>query len=453
MEPLSFLNIFAAIAAVVSAAMWIDYFRRIDVFEPERIGPLLLTLFIGGCTPFLSLEIYGWIADAGFAENGEFWNDLFYSIFCIGLNEEFSKLLGVLLVFIVLHKSINEPVDYLIYAGIAALGFSLFENYYYFLKHGVKIITSRTFYSALEHIINTSIIVYGIYRYQLFGKGHPIVNSLVAISLAVASHGLFDFFLTITDYAVFTALFSMLIYMVGINFWVQMLNNANNYSSYFDYNKSPASTRLAARLLAWFLLTLILAFAGNVVAAGFSLAGMALLSSVASDGLLFLLVIIRVSRFKILKGAYQTILPQLPLYLTKNKDEDIRIPLLNLKIRVRGENFREHLLTRAVQKMIRLIPAKNHNTETGEYVVKIIRKLLLADDVAVYQIDLQLGNELEKVVYFLRPKSGPLAIGDEEQLLVGLYQLNLSENYLDLDAVKTSGLNFLGWYKFKPITG
>jgi len=452
MEQISFLSLFAGIAALVSAAMWIDYFRRIDVFEPEHLSTLLISLFIGGCTPFLSLEIYGWIGNAGFHENGEFWNDLFYSVFCIGLNEEFSKLLGILLVFTILHKSINEPIDYLIYAGVTALGFSLFENYYYFMKHGVTIITSRTFYSALEHIINSSIIVYGIYRYQLFGKGNPLINSIVAVSLAVASHGLFDFFLTIPNYAVFTALLSLVIYMVGINFWLQMLNNANNFSSYFDYNKSPASSRLAARLFIWFFLTLVLAFVGNTISAGFSIAALALLSSIASDGLLFLLVIVRVSRFKILKGAYQTVLPQLPLYITKNKDEDVKIPFLNWRIRVRGENFREYLLTRAIQKMIRLTPAKNHNPEAEEYVVKIKRKLLLADDVAVYQIDLQIKNEDGRSIYFLRPKSAPLTIGDNEQLLVGLYQLKLSQSFLDLDAVNSSGLEFLGWYKFQLIS-
>lgn len=451
MNHIDLLSLFAGVAAVISAAMWIDYFRRIDVFEPEKVGPLLISLFIGGCTPFLSLEIYRWIASAGFIENGEFWNDLFFSVFCIGLNEEFSKLLGVLLVLILFRKSINEPIDYLIYAGVTALGFSLFENYRYFINHGVHIITSRTFYSALEHIINTSIIVYGIYRYQLFGKGNPIINAIVAVTLAVASHGLFDFFLTIPNYAVFTALLSLVIYLIGINFWVQMLNNANNFSSYFDYNKIPASSRIVFRLLIWYLLTLIFAFTGNLFTVGFSLSIVALLVSLASDGLLFLIVIVRVSRFQILRGAYLPVLPQLPVYLTKNRDQDVRIPFFKLNIRVRGENFREHLITRAIQRLVRLMPAKNHKNSEGEYVVKITRKIFLADDIAVYQIDLQLQNEEGNNLYFLRPKSAPLSLVGSEDLMVGLYHLKLRENYLDPESINSSHLVFLGWYRFLVI--
>jgi hypothetical protein len=49
---------FSAIAAVLSISMWIDYFRKIDVFESEKIKHLLLALFIGCFTPFLSIYIY-----------------------------------------------------------------------------------------------------------------------------------------------------------------------------------------------------------------------------------------------------------------------------------------------------------------------------------------------------------------------------------------------------------
>lgn len=186
---------FSAIAAVISISMWIDYFRKIDVFESEKIKHLVIALSIGCFTPFLSLGIYRVIHYTGFNLNGNFYNDLFYTIFAIGVNEELSKIVGVIIVFKILKKHIIEPIDYLVYAGVTALGFSVVENYKYFNNYGIQIISSRAFYSALVHIINTSIIVYGFYRLQLFNKGKQFTNTIVAFIASVSSHGLFDFFL------------------------------------------------------------------------------------------------------------------------------------------------------------------------------------------------------------------------------------------------------------------
>lgn len=257
--------LFSGFAALVSVAMWLDYFRRIDVFERENTWYLATALVIGGCSPYLSLSIYSVFDHLGFTSNGNFFNDLLYSVFGIGLNEEFSKMVSVGVVFLIFRKQINEPIDVLLYAGVTALGFSLVENYYYFNSHGVRIITSRSFYSALEHIINTSIIVYGIYRRRLFGKGSTLLNTVVAVSVAVASHGLFDFFLLDSVAGYFTAILSVIIYLIGINFWTQMLNNANNFSGFFEYDKIHRSSHIVSRLLLWYALTLAIAFVNNTV--------------------------------------------------------------------------------------------------------------------------------------------------------------------------------------------
>src|SRR6218665_70724 len=304
-----FFLLFSALAALVSGAMWLDYFRKIDVFEKEPPLPLLIALAIGCCTPYISLFVYRQLTALGFAENGKFWNDLLYAVFGIGLNEELSKMAGVIVVLALFRKKINEPIDVLVYAGVTALGFSLVENYYYFNNYGIRIISSRTFYSALEHIINTSIIVYGLFRHRLFKRGHPLLNSLAGLAIAIASHGLFDFFLQDNTAGKFTAFLSVGVYLVGINFWIQMLNNANNYSSFFDYDKIHHSRRLVSRLFVWYGLTLVIAFANNWIAADLKLALITLFSSLVSDGFLFFVVILRVSRFKIFRLKYFTVRP------------------------------------------------------------------------------------------------------------------------------------------------
>jgi len=442
---------FLAFAALVSVAMWLDYFRQIDVFEKEGILPLIFALIIGGCTPYVSLSIYEFLGRHGFVENEEFVHDALFSILGIGLNEELCKLAGILLVFGLLKRQINEPIDYLIYAGVTALGFSLVENYNYFYNHGVTIITSRTFYSALEHIINSTIIVYGLYRAKLFKKGNFLINSITGLSLAVLSHGLFDFFLTDNFLGVFTSFLSLIIYLIGINFWVQMLNNANNYSSFFDYHKINASPRLVFRLFYWYLLTVIIAFINNFMFAGFELSILNFMKGLFSDGFLFWIVILRVSRFKIFKMKYFKVIPALPFYITKNSDEDFHIPLLDLPIKIRGENFQEHLLTKYLNRKIELHPVNEKESFIKTTVNAVISdKVLLFDDVIVYTISIENVENSKDGLYVLKPKMGGIKQMGYRYPIEGLYSVDVVSEPGQLALIDHKKLKFIEWVYLKP---
>ncbi|PBQ34445.1 hypothetical protein CNR22_22580 [Sphingobacteriaceae bacterium] len=443
--------IFLAFAALVSVAMWLDYFRQIDVFEKEGIFPMLVALFIGGCTPYLSLEVYSILDKLDFTEKGLFVNDAFFSILGIGLNEELSKLAGITIVFRLLRKQINEPIDFLIYAGITALGFSLVENFNYFYNHGLRIISSRTFYSGLEHIINSTIIIYGILRTNLFNKGNPILNTITGFVLAVLSHGLFDFFLTDTFFGILTPFLSLLIYLIGINFWVQMLNNANNFSSFFDYHKINFTPRLVYRLFYWYLLTLIIAFCNNFTIAGFKFSILNLAEGLLSDGLLFWIVILRVSRFKIFKMKYFKVKPVLPFYITKNNDEDFKVPLLNLRIKIRGENFQEHLLTKYLNRRVDLHPVNEKNSFIKDTIsVLISNKYLLFDDVIVYTIQGEQLQSAEGVIYVLKPRMGGIKEIGFRYPVEGLYCVKLEGKPGRLERIDHNKLKFLEWVYLKP---
>ena len=443
---------FAAFAAVVSAAMWLDYFRGIDVFEKEKIGPLMLALFVGGCTPYISLGIYHLLGTIGFHENGHFWNDLLYSVFGIGLNEEISKMIGVVIVLFFLKKEVTEPIDVLIFAGVTALGFSMIENYRYFNNHGIKIITPRTFYSALEHIINTSIIVYGFYRQKLFKKGSFFLNAFVGLTVAVASHGLFDFFLDDRFTGYFTTVLSVIIYLVGINFWTQMLNNANNYSSFFDYNKIHYSGNLVYRLFIWYGLTLLIAFINNALIVDLRFSVITLIYSVISDGFLFFVVILRVSRFKMFKLQYFKVKPELPFYITKNHDEDFVFPFLKIPIKVRGESYPQYLLTHYMDQPVELNPIDHAASYLGKSrQATITHKYLLFDDVIIYMLSIPDLPKKENSLLVLKPQTSLIKEVGKRYPLEGLYELELNPGFTELTKQDYDKMKFLEWVYVKPI--
>ncbi|MBL7931874.1 MAG: PrsW family intramembrane metalloprotease, partial [Bacteroidia bacterium] len=414
-------------------------------------------LGIGGITPYFSLYIYDLLKQAGFEENGKFLNDLLFSIFGIGLNEELSKLAGVIAVFLLLKKYINDPIDILIYSGLTALGFSLVENFNYFSNYGVRIISSRAFYSALEHIINTSVIVYGFFRFRVFNKGNPILNTITGLALAIGSHGLFDFFLIQQFLGPLTSYFSLLVYLVGINFWIEMLNNANNFSVYFDYHKIGFSTRVAYRLFYWYFLTLAIAFFNNGMTINLEFSIRTSFKSLLTDGFLFWIVIMRISRFKIFKRKYFKVTLALPFYITKNKDEDFKIPVLNIPVKIRGENQQEYFLTKYLGKNVRLFPLKGekedlHNSVAGSSINAVISdKILLYDDVIVYTLFIEdkLWIKPDKI-FVLKPVMKTFAKLELNGVITALYGIKLDASDLDIKDLEIRELDFISWVKIQP---
>ncbi len=431
------LYVCIGLSAIVSVLVWIDYYRRIDVFEPDKIRHLLVAVLIGCGTPFISILVYRVFDYLSFEMNGEPLNDLLYSVFGIGLNEELSKIVGVIIAFRILKKQINESIDYLIYAGMVALGFALVENFTYIERFGIDILTERSFYSVLEHIINTSIIIYGYFRLRVYGKGKQFTNTIIALATAISSHGLFDYFIFNPNFKYISPVLVIIVYLIGINFWISMLNNAINYSSHFNYSKIQYTNKLFYRLLIWYFFTMLI---GLVYKAYFTNMFFAIANSlhhIFSNALLFTIVILRASRFKIYKNYYQPITIQLPFYITKNNDEDFRLFTL-IPIKIRGENSHEYFLTAKIDKEIEVKPVNPRKSFLQHTVsATVADKLFLDNDTTIYMI--KLTDKNSNNTFFLKPKTTGKIFIDE------VYPINelLVDDTPDVLPKKLSELRFL----------
>ena len=403
LDPQQIYLVFAILAAVCGAMLWIGYFRRIDILEHERIIDVIIALIIGYLTPTLALWIYYGLEVLGFNFNGELANDLAYSIFGVGITEEFSKLIGVLIAFKLLKKRINEPIDYLVYAGIVALGFSVRENFIYYNNYGAQIATGRTLISCLVHIINTSICVYGLYCFKLFNKGNTYVNSIVAISVAVASHGLFDFFLIQPFLGIYTSLLATVVYLIGINFWIQMINNCINFSPFFNYQKISSITKLYKTIFTWYTIEVVLVLIFDYYYHDISFAIKALIASIIQEGVILIIVALRASRLKINKRKYFPIKIQLPIYYTNNDDEDFS--MFGIAFKIRGENEKEFQFIQYMGQDIFISPinkkiSKIHSTKRA----RLLKKYFLKNDVVTYLVEVY-NEDTPSDIYLLKPKT------------------------------------------------
>lgn len=403
LDPQQIYLVFAILGAVCGAMLWIGYFRRIDILEHERIIDVVIALTVGYLTPTLALWIYYGLEIIGFNFNGELVNDLVYSIFGVGITEEFSKLLGVFIAFGILKKRINEPIDYLVFAGIVALGFSVRENFIYYNNYGAQIATGRTLISCLVHIINTSICVYGLYRFKLFNKGNNYINSVVGISVAIASHGLFDFFLIQPFLGIYTTLLATAVYLIGINFWIQMINNCINFSPFFNYQKISSITKLYKTIFFWYTVVIILVFAFDYFYNDLSYAIKALFASLIQEGVVLVIVALRASRLKINKRKYFPIKIQMPIHYTTNDDEDFSI--FGVAFKIRGENEKEFQFIKYMGKDILICPVnKSISTILTNKRGRLLKKYFLKNDVVTYLVEIY-NEDAPSDIYLLKPKT------------------------------------------------
>jgi len=414
------------LSAIISVVVWIDYFRKVDVFEPEKISHLLFALLIGSITPFLSLGIYFILDKFGINENGNMLYDLLYSIFAIGLNEELCKIVGAIIAFKALKKYINESIDYFIYAGMVALGFALVENFFYIKRYGIDILTTRSFYSVLEHIINTTIITYGYFRFKIFHRGKHLTNTLIALTVAISSHGLFDYFIINPAFSYFSPALVITVYLFGINFWITMLNNGINFSSFFSYEKINFPGVIFYRLIYWYFITMLIGLVYKAYVYSLEEAVTSSLINVFSHGFLFLIVIMRASRFRFYKDYYQKITLQLPFYFTKNNDEDFNF-FNFIKIKVRGENAYEHYLTSKMNKKVELYPINIKKSFLQSPRVAMIEdKYFLGGNTTIYKLRVMGSNQ----IVFLKPKTSKKIYIDNTYPIHALLTINKSSSSL-----------------------
>jgi len=176
---------------------WAVYHYQKDRALPEPLPNLLLCFVLGLAAAgisrlmYLGLEPLGLRLDAVALADGHPWQLFAYAMLAIGPIEELAKMLPFLLV-VLRFKSLDEPLDGIIYASLIGLGYAAAENYHYldFLTPLESI--ARGFAAPVIHILFASIWAHWITRAWL--KRHSIVlPTLAGFTIAASLHGLYDF--------------------------------------------------------------------------------------------------------------------------------------------------------------------------------------------------------------------------------------------------------------------
>ena len=166
---------------LLPTGFWLWLFVRRDA-HPEPPGLLLRTFAYGSLAWALSAALeLGLSAIAGAA-----------GILILGaLVEEGAKLLAASTA--AYEREFDEPMDGLIYAVMAALGFSLPENLAYGLQYGAEVAVWHSVVTTLAHALFSAPLGYGLARARFSRNPRWLVYGLLTAS---ALHVVFNGLLT-----------------------------------------------------------------------------------------------------------------------------------------------------------------------------------------------------------------------------------------------------------------
>lgn len=308
---------FFALIAVFIAWIWVDYFRLIDVYEPESLKYFIITFLLGAGSVYVTLGFQYYIFPLfNFPLNGEILNDFLYIILKIGAVEELSKFVPFVIVYYLFRRQINEPIDYVAYICVSALGFSAVENVMYFSRYGGEVINARAILASVGHMADTALIAYGIILYKYKTKKYGAWIIVLFFVFAALSHGLYDFWLIFEDSKDWGIIVTIVYFFMLISVFATILNNALNNSSFFSYKKGINSGFVSKRLLTYYGIIILLQGICVYIAYDITTALWDLKITIFTSGAIILVTCIRLSRFKHIKGYWEKVRLELPFSIS-----------------------------------------------------------------------------------------------------------------------------------------
>jgi len=423
-------NLIGFLGALLVMLSWLFYLRKIDIYEPEKWRNIILIFILG----MIFSEFTFLLSDlssmfTGFNLNGGVLNDLLYCILGIGVIEELVKILPVILI-LKFTRAINEPVDYLVYGSVSALGFAFAENLLYFNNYGPQIIMGRALTAVVFHMFLTSLAAYGLMlnKYKS-GKG-LFTDFTKYFILAAIIHGLYDFWLINQTVSKF-GLLSMVILVFCFSFFNTLISNALSNSEFFDENIHLNKRKLQNYLI--YSLSFILMFQYLVISFkfGHEEGWQSLKSSLISGGYLIIFISANMGTISIKHRKWKPLqlrLPKFSLKLEHNPNDII------------GEEFDISAISKN-RDLRRLLPNKG----------KILKRETVSDQPDWYLFELENYKEIldfngRYILVKAKDPKNPIKNNKVTEVAIFVF---ISDDKIEQELKHREDFLFKGWAKLK----
>lgn len=422
---------FGAVALFI-AWIWVDYFRLIDLYHKNDLFYISIAFFLGILsTQLIDVVYYYWLQHINFDLNGNFINDFLYAFIKVGALEEAVKILAFLLFYTIFKKHFHEPLDYLFYISVVALGFSAFENVLYFDDKGAGLIIGRSILSSVGHMFDTSIFGYGLVLYLFRKKTFWVIPA--GYLLAALSHGIYDFGLMWEPLGILGYLITLAYFLMTISLYTIFLNNAINNSPHFSYKHGIDSWLVTKRMLVYYLVVFALQIIFEIIESDSEFTLLHLVLPFAFNIFIILMTVGRLSRFKLIKGRWEKLKFQLPFEVNTSDGS---------RLKLRGETFNDKELSAFFETHFYIIPIKGKDYYSDRKLAFMSEKLISKNDQIYYRIHIEeAGNTSE---FLIQSKMTEPNLVNNKYPVVHLYQVAHKS-----DGGQRKGLRSIGWYYIK----
>ena len=183
------------LAAFAPGLFWLWFFLRKDAHGPAP-RRLIAVTFALGCLAIIpaGLVEYVLLGESFLAEGAGLGGVAVGMLLVVGPIEELSKFAVVRLKA---YRSLyfDEPMDGLVYAAAASLGFASLENVLYVVDFGPEVMIVRAPVSTVAHLVFGSIWGYALGLHQQSGYSrHWLVAG--ALALGACTHAIFNILLS-----------------------------------------------------------------------------------------------------------------------------------------------------------------------------------------------------------------------------------------------------------------
>lgn len=184
----------STLVAFIPGLLWVWYFYKKDLYEPEpKIN--ILKVFVAGVLavlPAAAMERAVLFTYPHRQIPSRYFDLLIFSIFVIGLIEEFWKYAAVRYTVFNSREFDEHPMDGLIYGVTAGLGFAALENLFYTNNFGIGTGAVRAVVTCLAHASFSGVVGYHLGLAKMTpAKGNYLM--VKGLFLASALHGIYDF--------------------------------------------------------------------------------------------------------------------------------------------------------------------------------------------------------------------------------------------------------------------
>ncbi len=186
------------VACFAPSLAFLGYFYIRDEYEREPLH-LVLAVYGGGMLAgplslllFDLIERTNFYADLTDIDLVPDFKKLIYAVFAIALIEELSKFLVFWWFVDRKHVDFDEPVDGVVYAAAAALGFATIENWYFMIEFD-EAVWARAITLPFNHVLFSSFwgVAAGLAYYE--NRGPRLL--IKGLALGIVFHGLYDYIL------------------------------------------------------------------------------------------------------------------------------------------------------------------------------------------------------------------------------------------------------------------